>query len=62
MTNYVAQIEDGRVARVILAGDDHDLDETEVMIGADTGVRVGWLWDGKAFAPPPAKADHRARR
>ncbi|WP_295044750.1 hypothetical protein [uncultured Paracoccus sp.] len=50
---YVAQVEAGRVARVIVVPDDYTRAHDEVIVGAVNTVAIGWTYDGSGFAPPP---------
>ena len=63
-----ARIENGRVAELIAAADEAELqarfhpDLVGACVPADGGMEVGWTWNGAAFAPPAPPAPPPPRR
>lgn len=53
MKYYIAEIEDNRVANIIVANEEHILRENEILIGEYNTVSIGWeCIDGVIIRPP----------
>lgn len=52
MNIYVARIEDGIVIQVTVEPEDFEVSPSEVIVGPDNTVGIGWAYTGGAFVPP----------